>query len=242
MSDSDFPEISKPVRHDTTSVLLVCPHCLESDEYQASSWQQINTKGVFVIAPTVTYGVICQACQGAFHFRPKASKYGWPSGSNMEVECPNCARTMATQISMVRDNDLPLRPEDCEACNAQFEVYPDGKTELVSAPRSGPPTERALKAIKFFESVTFDPNSARDWPFTTEVEQLVTVAWLHEFDDGTQQFMDADQEPPQVYSPRMTPGALERFCEENIEAYRAFYDNNEAALDRRESVPMVPFW
>lgn len=242
MSESDLPEISKPVRRDTTSVLLVCPHCLEPDRHLASAWQQINSEGVFVVAQTVTYGVVCQSCQGAFYFRPKAAEQAWPSGPTMDVDCPNCSRTVATQISMVRDNDLPLRPEDCEACNAQFEVYPDGKTELVSAPSSGPLTERGLKAIRFFESVTFDPNGARDWPFTTEVEQLVTVAWLHEFEDGTQQFMDADQKPPRVYSPRLTPDALERFCEANIKAYREFHDSHEAALDRRESVPMVSFW
>lgn len=168
--------------------------------------------------------------------------HAWPAGQTMDVACPHCAGTVATQISVVRDDDLPLRPEDCEACNAQFEVYPDGKTELVSAPRSGPLTERGLKAIKFFESLTFDPNGARDRPFTTEVETLVTVAWLQEFEDGTQQFMDADQEPPQVYSPRLAPEALERFCEANIETYRAFHDKHEAALDRRESVPLTPFW
>lgn len=242
MNESDLPEISKPVRHDTASVLLVCPHCLEPDRHQASAWQQINTEGVFVVAPTVTYGVVCQSCQGAFYFRPKAAEHAWPSGSAMDVECPNCARTVATQIGVVRDDDLPLRPEDCEECNAQFEVYPDGKTELVSAPRSGPPTERGLKAIKFFESVTFDPNGARDWPFTTEVEGLVTVAWLHEFEDGTQQFMDADQQPPHLYSPRLTPEALERFCEENIGAYEKFHSDHSAELDRRDSVYMKPFW
>jgi hypothetical protein len=70
----------------------------------------------------------------------------------------------------------------------------------------------------------------------------VTVAWLEEFEDGTQQFIDADQEPPHIYSPRLAPEALERFCETNIELYRTFHDAHEAALDRREPVPMTPFW
>ncbi|OKS58580.1 hypothetical protein PsaNZ65_02910 [Pseudomonas syringae pv. actinidiae] len=96
--------------------------------------------------------------------------------------------------------------------------------------------------MKFFKSLTFDPNGARDWPFTTEVETLVTVAWLEEFEDGTQQFIDADQEPPHIYSPRLDPEALERFCETYIELYRTFHDVHEAALDRREPVPMTPFW
>jgi hypothetical protein len=170
------------------------------------------------------------------------TKYSWPAGETMDVVCPNCTGIVATQISVVRDDNLPLRPEDCERCSAQFEVYPDGKTVLLSAPLSGPPSESGLKAIRFFESLTFDPNGARDWPFTTEVETLVTVAWLEEFEDGTQQFIDADQEPPHIYSPRLAPEALERFCETNIELYRTFHDAHEAALDRREPVPMTPFW
>lgn len=170
------------------------------------------------------------------------NKHVWPAGETMDVACPNCAGMVATQIGVVRDDDLPLRPEDCEGCNAQFEVYPDGKTVLVSAPHLGPLSERGLQAIKFFESLTFDPNGARDWPFTTEVETLVTVAWLQEFEDGTQQFIDADQEQPHVYSPRLDPEALERFCEANIELYRSFHDKHEAELDRREPVAMTPFW
>ncbi|VVN26567.1 hypothetical protein PS623_04564 [Pseudomonas fluorescens] len=161
----------------------------------------------------------------------------------MVVGCPNCAETIATQIGMVRDHDLELRPEDCESCNAQFEVYSDGRTVLVSAPsQENPLTERSLKALRFFESVTFDPNGTRDWPFTTEVESLLTIAWLIEFEDGSLQFMDSDQEPPQIYSPRLNQEALELFCKEQIEVYRAFHAKHEAALDRRESVPLKPFW
>lgn len=62
-------------------------------------------------------------------------KYAWPDGEVMDVACPNCAANVSTQIGVVRDDDLPLRPEDCEACRATFIVYPDGRTELVSAPR-----------------------------------------------------------------------------------------------------------
>lgn len=61
-------------------------------------------------------------------------KHEWPTGETMGVVCPNCASTVPTQISIVRDDDLPLRPEDCDACRAIFIVYPDGRTELVSAP------------------------------------------------------------------------------------------------------------
>lgn len=174
--------------------------------------------------------------------RETRKKPSWPAGETMDVVCPNCSGIVATQISVVREDDLPLRPEDCEGCNAQFEVYPGGQTVLVSAPLSGPPSERGQKAARFFESLTFDPNGSRDWQFTTEVETLVTVAWLEEFEDGTQQFIDADQEPPHIYSPRLAPDALERFCETNIELYRTFHDTHEAALDRRDPVPMTPFW
>jgi hypothetical protein len=143
---------------------------------------------------------------------------------------------------MVREEDLACRPEDCETCLSVFEVYPDGKTVAISMPATGPITPRGKELIGFFQSFTFDPDGARSWPFTTEVETLVTVAWLYEFEDGTCQFMDAHKEPPQAYSPRMTPEALELFCKVNIETYRAFHEANEDALDRREPVPMTPFW
>ncbi|WP_434598587.1 hypothetical protein M1D58_27380 (plasmid) [Pseudomonas sp. R4-76] len=176
-SDTDLIEVTRAVRANSTSVWLDCPHCMVESQHEASAYKGPNDSGVFVIAPIVTYGVVCGSCDGAFIFRPKA-------------------------VDPVHSQQL----------------------------------------VEFFQGLTFDPNGARDWPFTTEVEQLVTVAWLREFEDGTQQFMDADEEPPQVYSPRLTPDALERFCEANIEAYRAFHDSHEAALDRRESVPMIPFW
>lgn len=137
--------------------------------------------------------------------------------------------------------DMPCRPETCDQCCQDFEVYADGRVVRIEYER--PQNRRTREQLlSHLAGLEFDPNGARDWPFTTEVEMLLTVAWLRVFDDGTQQFMDADQEPPQVYSPRLTPDALERFCEANIEAYRAFHDGHEAALDRRESVPMVPFW
>jgi hypothetical protein len=40
------------------------------------------------------------------------TKYSWPAGETMDVVCPNCTGIVATQISVVRDDNLPLRPED----------------------------------------------------------------------------------------------------------------------------------
>lgn len=166
----------------------------------------------------------------------------WPAGPTMDVECPNCAGTVTTQIAVVREDNMPLRPESCGGCGADFEVFPDGKTVAVSAPGIGDPVAQGRRGAELFQTLTFDPNGSRDWPYTTEVEALLTVAWLHVFEDGTQQFIDDDQEPSQIYSPRLSPEALELFCEVNIDSYRKFHSEHEAELDLRESVPMTPFW
>ena len=42
--------------------------------------------------------------------------------------------------------------------------------------------------------------------------------------------------------PRMTPDALERFCEENMDRYVAFHQKYERQLLRCERIPMEKFW
>ncbi|MBX8557041.1 hypothetical protein K5D56_21500 [Pseudomonas cichorii] len=169
-------------------------------------------------------------------------EYTWAAGPTMQVACPNCSCTVTTQISVVREDNLPLRPESCDKCGADFEVFPDGKTVPVSVRMAGDPGRKLGRGAEFFQSLIFDPNGARDWPFITEVEVLLTVAWLHMFEDGTQQFIDENPEPAQIYSPRLAPEALELFCKVNIDKYRNFHSEHEAELDQRESVPMPPFW
>lgn len=164
-----------------------------------------------------------------------------PGSNSVLLHCPHCHqpnRHQAASWPQVNvDGFFIIAPTTaygvtCNDCNEAFcfkpkaavEPWPEGNT------------------MDEFETLTFDPNGARDWPYTTEVESLLTVPWLREFSDGTQQFMDDDQNPVYVYSPRLPPEELERFCETHIEFYRAFYAEHERALDRRERVPMAPFW
>ncbi|MDN4500140.1 hypothetical protein QYE73_22895 [Pseudomonas mosselii] len=173
--------------------------------------------------------------------QPQAKRAGWPAGSTMTVTCPHCSSAVVTQISVVRDENQPLRPDECAACDAQLEIYADGRVVSLTTPAYGI-TVAGQQMLERFATLIFDPEAARRTPFTAEVEALLTVAVLQEFEDGTQQFVDPDQEPPHAYSPRLYPEALEDYLKASIEHYRAFHAKHEAALDRREPVPMEPFW
>lgn len=52
----------------------------------------------------------------------------WPEGDTMTVQCPRCGAANDVQITVVRDNDDPFRPDECTACWVSFEVRPDGST------------------------------------------------------------------------------------------------------------------
>ncbi|WP_421556772.1 hypothetical protein [Pseudomonas kitaguniensis] len=90
--------------------------------------------------------------------------------------------------------------------------------------------------------VHFNPAGDEQWPFTTEVEILLGGVARLIFPDGTEQFVDDDEEPVYVYSPRLLPEALERFCEANIENYQEFHTKHVRQLIRCERVPMEDFW
>lgn len=237
-SDSNLPEIIRPIGPEATSVMVYCPHCGEPDRLSAAAWCQVNTKGVFDVSPVTAYGVTCEACHCDYCFKLTPAQRAWPEGDTMVLSCPACCQPVAVQLATVREEDLPYRPDTCEECFADFDVYPDGSTKM------DPVQEKRHKGVdrSLLHSLEFDPNGARDWPFTTEVEMLLTVPWLRLFEDGTQQFLNSDEEPHLSYSPRLSPQDLESFCETNIEAYRSFHSAHEEALDRRERVPMTPFW
>lgn len=234
-----IPDVIRPLRPGAATVNLDCPHCNAPGVHSAKDWPQINVDDVFIISTNVAYGITCSDCQGTFCWKPAAAVQPWPPGNTMTVQCPGCASTVSTQIDMARELDEPLRPEECDECATHFIVFPDGKTELPAACPSG---SRRADGRQHFESITFDPNGHRDWPFTTEVEGLLTVPWLHQFEDGTQQFIDDDLEPVLVYSPRLAPEDLERFCEAHVERYRTFHTTHSRALDRRERVSLACFW
>lgn len=90
--------------------------------------------------------------------------------------------------------------------------------------------------------IHFNPAGAEQAPFTTEVEILLGGVARLMFPDGTEQFVDDDEEPVHVYSPRLLPEALERFCEAHIERYQEFHTKHERQLIRCERVSMEKFW
>lgn len=79
-------------------------------------------------------------------------------------------------------------------------------------------------------------------PFITKVEVLIGGVPRLLYPDGTQQFVDDEEEPVHVFSPRLKEDALETFCKENIERYREFHQANMVALLECDRVGMEKFW
>lgn len=83
-------------------------------------------------------------------------KNPWPEGLTMVVDCPNCAVLVDVQIAVVRDDDLPFRPADCNACGAEFDLLADGTAELTFAP----PKRSTAKGLELLKTTfVFDPNA-----------------------------------------------------------------------------------
>lgn len=90
--------------------------------------------------------------------------------------------------------------------------------------------------------IYFEPTESEKFPFISEVEILLGGVGRLMFPDGTQQFIDDNEEPAYIFSPRLKECDLEIFCEINIERYRAFHNANSAKLLQYESVFMEKFW
>lgn len=89
----------------------------------------------------------------------------------------------------------------------------------------------------------FEPDRARLFPAITEVEMLLGGIPRAIFPDGTLQFMDQDQCPVAVYSPRLVEDSLEEFCRNNMEHYLAYYAKYEKLIEAFEPAPPIePFW
>lgn len=88
----------------------------------------------------------------------------------------------------------------------------------------------------------FSPDKAGKFPFTTEVEILLGGIGRAMYADGTLQFADQVCTPVAVYSPRLDAQALETFCEQNIERYRAHNKTHKAAIQEDETPAIEPFW
>jgi hypothetical protein len=91
-------------------------------------------------------------------------------------------------------------------------------------------------------AIIFDPTGGDDAPYTTAVEILLGGVGRLIFPNGTQQFADDDAEPVLIYSPRLPPEALERFCKENMDRYERFNAEHEKQLAECEPVAMQAFW
>jgi hypothetical protein len=92
-----------------------------------------------------------------------------------------------------------------------------------------------------FDLIIDDPEV---FPYMGEVEVLLGSGGVCRvvFSDGTEQFMSDDEKPEYLYSPRLAPEKLERFCRENIAIYRAFHDRHIRQIIRCECVQMEAFW
>lgn len=90
--------------------------------------------------------------------------------------------------------------------------------------------------------LVFDPDGCINFPCTAEVEVLLGGVPVAVFDDGTEQFTDDYGDPVYVYSPRLKPDELEKFCEDNMDKYMDFHQKYERQILRCERIPMEKFW
>jgi hypothetical protein len=163
----------------------------------------------------------------------------WPPGETMAVQCPHCQTHMGVDIANAREWDVPWRPVDCDTCLAEFELSADGTTELTLTPAK----ETTAKGRELLnQTIHFDPDASKNAPSITAVEILLGGVGRLMFPDGTQQFVDDDVEPALIYSPRLPPEDLERFCEQNLARYERFHQEHEAQLMEFERVAMEAFW
>lgn len=51
-----------------------------------------------------------------------------------------------------------------------------------------------------------------------------------------------DHDEGTVYSPRLTPEDLEKFCETYLQRYEDFFFEHETRLDAGDVIPMEPWW
>lgn len=163
----------------------------------------------------------------------------WPAGEQMTAQCPNCQSSMAVDIDAVREWEQDWRPVDCDTCLAEFELHADSHTVLMSA-HAKQTTDKGRKLLN--TTIYFDPNASETAPHTTAVEILLGGVGRLMFPDGTEQFVDDDNEPALIYSPRLKPDELERFCERNLNRYERFHQEHEEKLMRSERVAMEVFW
>ena len=68
-------------------------------------------------------------------------KFLWPDGDSMAVKCPKCSKIFDSQISIVKELNLSVRPVECQFCYCDFEVHHTGTVNLVEYTSLYPPQE-----------------------------------------------------------------------------------------------------
>ncbi len=63
-----------------------------------------------------------------------------------------------------------------------------------------------------------------------------------EFSDGTLMIGSLDGGNDAIYSPRLKESLLEAFCEQNMDTYKQFFHEHEAAIEDGQHIPMSRFW
>jgi len=100
-----------------------------------------------------------------------------------------------------------------------------------------------IESKKFNDIVYFDPDMGIQYPFRTQVEELLGGIGTLIFPDGTEQFADNDSYPDVVYSPRLPLEDLEKFCKKNIKSYEEYFDKyHEKLLEDMPVPPIKRFW
>lgn len=79
-------------------------------------------------------------------------------------------------------------------------------------------------------------------PNMKRVEILLGGVCQVMYEDGTQQFVSESNGEVFLYSPRMLPEELERFCEENLDKYKSINEVFKAEIAEMEDFKIEPFW
>lgn len=69
-----------------------------------------------------------------------------------------------------------------------------------------------------------------------------TNADCADFGDGTYMITQFEAGPGAIYSPRLSAQKLEKWCQNNLHRFDAFFAMNEITINRGEIAKMEPWW
>lgn len=156
--------------------------------------------------------------------------------------CAECGLMITPDLSKNEVRLVPVRHGvqfgGCQSCGAaHFVVSASTKADCIALEPVFAEMKRAMTQANHFR-----PDQAGEFPFTTEVEILLGGIGRAIYPDGTLQFADQDCTPVAVYSPRLDEQALETFCEQHIERYRAHHEMHKESIQEYETPAIEPFW